>query len=141
LAIVGGDANDGDRVRKTADVADNVLLLGFVTDGELRWLYENALGFAYPSYLEGFGVPVIEALSFGLPTLSAITGAAPEVAGPFAILTDPYDLQSIAGGLDRLVDEAMQDTRENREARRLHAAAYSLPNYLSALSAALENAA
>lgn len=141
LAIVGGDANDGDRVRKAADAVDNVSLLGFVSDGELRWLYENALGFAYPSYLEGFGVPIIEALSFGLPTLTAITGAAPEVAGPFAILTDPYDLQSIANGLDRLVGEAMRDTDERREARRSHAAEYSLPNYLSVLSAALENAA
>jgi len=138
LVIAGGEANDGPRVREAARAARNVHVLGFVSDGELRWLYENALAFAYPSYLEGFGVPIIEALKFGLPTLGAITGAVPEVAGPLAILVDPYDLQSIADGLTTLVENATQDTEKQRAARRSRAREYSLPNYLRVLSSTLE---
>lgn len=138
LMIAGGKADDGRRVRDAARAADNVHLLGFVSDGELRWLYENAVAFAYPSYLEGFGMPLLEAFSFGLPVLGAITGAIPEVAGSLAILVDPYDLRSIADGLVRLVDDALLDTEDRRSMRRARAAEYSLANYIRALSMVLE---
>jgi len=138
LVIAGGDANDGQRVRDTARTAANVHVLGFVSDGELRWLYEHAIAFAYPSYLEGFGVPIIEALSFGLPVLGAMTGAIPEVVGPLAILVDPYDLTSMVDGLIRLVHEPLRQDHMLRDQRKLHAAEYSLNKYLRALSVALE---
>ncbi len=138
LMIAGGEANDGRRVRDAARAACNVHLLGFVSDGQLRWLYENAIAFAYPSCLEGFGVPILEALSFGLPVLGAITGAIPEVAGSQTILVDPYDLSSIADGLVKLVDDAVLDTEDRRSMRRSRAAEYSLANCIRALSIVLE---
>jgi glycosyltransferase involved in cell wall biosynthesis len=138
LVIAGGDANDGQRVRNAVRAVRNVHLLGFVSDGELRWLYENALAFAYPSYLEGFGVPILEALSFGLPVLGAITGAIPEITKSLAVLADPYDPSSIADGLLRLVDGALRETLERRHERKSWASRYSLRNYVHALSTALE---
>jgi glycosyltransferase involved in cell wall biosynthesis len=137
LVIAGGEASEGQRVRDAVRAARNVHLLGFVSDGELRWLYENALAFAYPSYLEGFGVPILEALSFGLPVLGAITGAIREITGSLAILVDPYDLSSIADGLLRLVDDAARQGIQHRDVRKSRAAEYSQHNYVRALSAAL----
>ena len=48
-----------------AEPPAGVVLTGYVSDGELEWLYRNCFGFVYPSLFEGFGMPVLEALSLG----------------------------------------------------------------------------
>jgi glycosyltransferase involved in cell wall biosynthesis len=64
----------------------------------------------YPSLYEGFGLPVLEALAHGRPTLSSSTSSIPEVAGDAALLVDPEDEDAIAAGLIRLlVDTALRD--------------------------------
>jgi glycosyltransferase involved in cell wall biosynthesis len=62
-----------------------VVFAGRVTDGELRALYENAAYLAFPSTTEGFGLPPLEAMSFGCPTVVAPCGALPEVCGEAAL--------------------------------------------------------
>src|SRR5262249_44166268 len=73
LVIVGGDAKGADQVKQDADDVRGVSLRGFVSDGVLRSLYRSAAAFVYPSYLEGFGLPVIEAASWGLPIVTSNT--------------------------------------------------------------------
>jgi glycosyltransferase involved in cell wall biosynthesis len=72
-----------------------------VDKAELPGLYAHAAVFLYPGIYEGFGLPIIEAMSCGAPVVTANTGAAPEIAGGAAILVDPFDVGSIEAGLER----------------------------------------
>ena len=82
--------------------AEDVLLTGYVSDEELEWLYRNCFAFLYPSLFEGFGMPVLEALTLGAPVICSNTTSLPEVAGEAGILVDPLDAQAIAGAMKRL---------------------------------------
>ena len=82
--------------------ADDVLLTGYVTDEELAWLYRNCFAFLYPSLFEGFGMPVLEALTLGAPVICSNNTSLPEVAGDAALLVDPLDVSAIAAAMQRL---------------------------------------
>jgi glycosyltransferase involved in cell wall biosynthesis len=70
--------------------------IGYVTDGELRALYESAGCFAFPSLYEGFGLPPLEAMSLGCPTVVSNAASLPEVCGSVALLCNPYEPKDIA---------------------------------------------
>ncbi len=72
-------------------ISDRVILTGYVSDNELIWLYRNCYASLYPSVFEGFGLPVLEGMQFGAPTLSSNATSMPEVAGDAAILLTPHD--------------------------------------------------
>jgi len=74
---------------KQLGLSNFVIRLGYVSDKELRWLYQNCLANLYPSHFEGFGLPILEGMQFGAPTISSNTTSMPEVAGLAAILLDP----------------------------------------------------
>ncbi len=82
--------------------AEDVLLTGYVSDEELEWLYRNCFAFLYPSLFEGFGMPVLEALTLGAPVICSNTTSLPEVAGEAGILVDPLDAQAISGAMQKL---------------------------------------
>ncbi len=92
-----------------ADGGGLVHVPGRVAAHELDALYRGADAVAYPSLYEGFGLPVLEALAYGKPTLSSTTSAIPEVADDAAVLVDPEDEDAIAGGLVRILsDDALR---------------------------------
>jgi glycosyltransferase involved in cell wall biosynthesis len=72
-------------------ILNHVKLLGYVTDDELVWLYRNCYANLYPSVFEGFGLPVLEGMQFGAPTMSSNATSMPEVTGETAILISPTD--------------------------------------------------
>lgn len=80
-------------------------LTGYVDAADLPAVYAGATAFAYPSLFEGFGLPVLEAMACGAPTLASLTSSIPEVAGEAALLVDPTDVGAIADGLARLIDD------------------------------------
>ena len=89
--------------------AAQVVALGRVTDAELGALYRDAVAFAYPSLLEGFGLPVLEALLASTPVLTSATTATAEVAGDAGVLVNPESVDSIAAGLRQVVcDDALR---------------------------------
>ncbi|MEA3207927.1 MAG: hypothetical protein QOE70_984 [Chthoniobacter sp.] len=86
-----------------------VLHTALVSDDALAWAYQHALAYVQPSIAEGFGLPVVEAMSYGLPVACSQTTSLPEVAGDAAIYFDPFDPASIAVALRRLwKDEALR---------------------------------
>ncbi|MCX7899551.1 MAG: glycosyltransferase, partial [Methylocystis sp.] len=137
LALAGGKGLGWEQIHETAGKFDGVELLGFVSDDELAWLYANAAAFAYPSYLEGFGLPLLEAMANGLPCLASITGASREVCGDLGVLVDPYHMNSVVQGL---VDCAnASQNHDQAAAARLMARAreFSFDRYLGVLRSAL----
>lgn len=82
-------------------IAGPVRRLGHVPDDDLPTLLSLAGAFAYPSLLEGFGLPVVEALACGVPTVTSDRGATAEIAGDAALLVDPTDVPAMAGALAR----------------------------------------
>lgn len=93
-----------------APAAPFVKYLGYVSDAELRALYENAGVFVYPSLYEGFGIPAIEAMASGCPVIASNSASLPEVCGDGARYVSPRD----ADGLARAIDELMHDEVERR---------------------------
>ncbi|HHW88831.1 MAG TPA: glycosyltransferase family 4 protein [Chloroflexi bacterium] len=83
-------------------LAQHVRFLGYVPDDDLPPLLKGARFFSFPSLFEGFGLPVLEAQSYGVPVLTSNNSSLPEVAGDAALLVDPTDVDAIANAMLRL---------------------------------------
>jgi glycosyltransferase involved in cell wall biosynthesis len=79
--------------------------VGYVEAVERRALYEGARLLVQPSFDEGFGIPVLEAMTLGVPVVAANRGALPEVLGDAGVLVDPEQQDALAGGIERLLDD------------------------------------
>jgi glycosyltransferase involved in cell wall biosynthesis len=98
---------------------DRVHVLGYVDDETLRWLYASCFAFAYPSLVEGFGLPVLEAMSLGAAVVTSDRTSLPEVTGDAALAVDPADTDALAAALRRLAREpALRDTLRQRAVAR-----------------------
>jgi glycosyltransferase involved in cell wall biosynthesis len=82
-------------------------ITGYVSPDRLRDLYRRAAIFAFPTLDEGFGIPVLEAMAWGLPVLTSNRSALPEVAGGAAVLVDPTREEEITAGLLRLATDEL----------------------------------
>jgi len=82
-----------------------------LSEQQLSSYYRGALGVTFPSLFEGFGLPVLEGMASGVPVLTSDTTALPEVAGDAAILVDPYQVEAIAYGLEKLTNDASLRSR------------------------------
>lgn len=114
LVIAGGDGwleeNLPNTIRKLG-IEKNVCFLGYVSDKQLHWLYENCFAFVYPSLFEGFGLPVIEAMSVGTAVITSNISSLPEIAGEAAQLIDPNDAEALAQAMKQLLaDETLHQT-------------------------------
>jgi glycosyltransferase involved in cell wall biosynthesis len=102
-------------------LSDQVVFTGYVKDDELRALYEGAKVFVLPSLNEGYGLPVLEAMAYGVPVVVSNMSSLPEVAGDAGILVDPRDHQSIAKALESLLGDAeVRETLGERGRKRAH---------------------
>src|SRR2546423_13280784 len=98
-------------------IEDDVRLLGWVREEEIEALYAASALFVFPSYYEGFGLPVLEAMQRGVPVACSNHTSLPEVAGGAALMFDPDRPDEIAAAMERLLSDG-------DEADRLRAAGY-----------------
>ena len=106
LVIVGGKGWGGvnlSNVIESSNVASNVKVLGYLQDNELKLLYHNAILFTMPSLYEGFGLPLLEAMSAGVPILTSNVSSMPEIAKESALYIDPYSVESIGTGITNML--------------------------------------
>jgi glycosyltransferase involved in cell wall biosynthesis len=105
-------------------VADSIQLLPYVSAEEMQDLYRTAACMVFPSLIEGFGIPVLEAMASGCPVIVSDRGALPEVAGDAALVVDPLSVEAIAGAMVRIWSEpALAEelaAKGRRNAERFH---------------------
>lgn len=89
--------------------------LGYLAEKDLQILYSNARLFVYPSFYEGFGLPVLEAMASGLPVVCANSSSLPEVVGKAAMMCSPEDVDS----LSTLIQEGLENEIWRNSARTL----------------------
>lgn len=87
---------DADKLIKELNLTQHVKLLGFVDQDDLPVIYKNASAFVYPSRYEGFGLPVLEAMSQGVPIITSKRSSLPEVGGDSVLYCDPDDIEDVA---------------------------------------------
>ena len=98
-------ARDFLRESARGELAERVRLLGYVPEEELPALYQSALAFVYPSQMEGFGLPVLEAMACGIPVLTSRVEPLASLVGDAGGLADPADAQEWAAGLEEILQE------------------------------------
>jgi glycosyltransferase involved in cell wall biosynthesis len=109
LVIVGNQWYRGKDALSAAQrfgICGRVRFLGYVPREHLPALYSGATAFVYPSLLEGFGMPVVEAMACGAPVVTSGNSALKEIAGGAARLVDPLDVHSIRDALADVVEDA-----------------------------------
>ena len=95
-----------------------VILTGPVPEADLDALYRGAEAFCYPSLYEGFGLPVLEAMARGVPTITSSASSLPEIAGRAAVIVEPRSVRDLSAALERILtdgDEAVRLATMGRE--------------------------
>lgn len=108
LVLAGGKGWLADGIFAAAAASpcrDDIVFTGFVDDADLPALYSAAATFAFPSWYEGFGIPVVEALACGTPVVCANNSSLPEAAGNAALLVAADDETALARALQRLLED------------------------------------
>jgi len=88
---------------KDTNLTKNIIKTGFIPEEELPCLYSGAKVFVYPSLYEGFGLPVLEALSCGCPVVTSNTSSLPEITGDTAILVNPQNTSDISKAIYQIL--------------------------------------
>lgn len=88
---------------KTSPVANSIHFTGFIPDEELKWLYQNAAAYVFPSLSEGFGLPGLEAMVHNCPVVSSTATCLPEVYGDAAEYFDPNSAEDMARAINAVI--------------------------------------
>jgi glycosyltransferase involved in cell wall biosynthesis len=143
LVLAGGVGwRAGSLLRRIArsPFRDKIHFAGHVTPEEARDLYRGAEAFVYPSWSEGFGLPVVEAMACGAPVVTSTAEALVEVAGDAALFAAPERPSELADRLERVLDDPAVRERL-RAAGPVRAAAFTWDRAAAETAAALEEAA
>jgi len=108
LRIVGRKdgfiTGDAQVAELAAALGGKVVFTGHVSDRELKEYYRDAKALVFPSLYEGFGLPILEAMSFGIPVLSSDRASMPEVGGDAILYRDPEDIDGFARGIEDILE-------------------------------------
>lgn len=121
LVLAGRDGGEASAIRKLAEargIASRVRVHHDVTAAELPALYQGAALFLYPSLFEGFGMPIVEALSAGVPVITTAGGCFPEAGGPSTRYVTSTDAVGLAGAIQDILGDAALAAHMREEGRR-----------------------
>ncbi|MBN4000910.1 glycosyltransferase [Nostoc sp. LPT] len=94
----------------------SIILTNYVTDEELRALYSTCSLFVFPSFYEGFGLPLLEAISCGAPSIASNSSSLPEILGSDELLFDPYSPSDMAGIMQKVLSDENLRTKISEDA-------------------------
>jgi glycosyltransferase involved in cell wall biosynthesis len=134
LRLIGMKHEEDHPIMLLARSTPGVEVAGFVSDTELAAAYRRCYAFVYPSFCEGFGLPLLEAMHRGCLCLSTMTGASPEVAGDAALYVNPYDVADITRGLRQLAAMSPDEAHRLREKARRRSQAFTWQRFYDGLA-------
>lgn len=108
LVIAGGKGwlnSDIPPLLDSLGIKESVRFTGYIDGNDISAVYSGASVFAYPSLYEGFGLPILEAMSCGAPVITSNTSSMPEVAGDAALLVDPLNADELASALETVLED------------------------------------
>lgn len=109
--VIAGKFGWGENSEKLKVKSKKLKILGYVPQEDLPALYSGASCFVYPSFYEGFGLPVLEAMACGCPVVTTNRGSLAEIAGKAAVLVDPKSVEDISAGIIKALSN-QQNYRE-----------------------------
>jgi glycosyltransferase involved in cell wall biosynthesis len=108
LVLVGGIGwmmDDFEEILTDLDLKEDIIWLGYSSEDTVQWLYQNCFCFIYPSLFEGFGLPVLEAMSCAAPIITSNSSSIPEITGKdSALLIDPTRVESLVDAMKACVE-------------------------------------
>jgi len=103
------------KLAKNLDLTEKVIFAGQVNDVDLSVLYQNALAYVFPSLMEGFGLPGLEAMAHNCPVVSSKAGALPEIYGSAALYFNPEKVQEIVEAIKKIIyDNGLREELKKR---------------------------
>ncbi|MBI5731866.1 MAG: glycosyltransferase family 4 protein [Candidatus Magasanikbacteria bacterium] len=108
LVLLGKPGYGFERVRETiakSEFKKDIFLPGWAAQADVPYLMAGATAFIFPSFYEGFGIPVLEAMASGVPVICSGVSSLPEVAGGAALLVNPYKPEEIAEAMRIIISE------------------------------------
>jgi len=114
----------------------NIHIVSYVSDEDLGILYRNALFFMYPSLYEGFGYPVLEAMSVGCPVGTSNTSSLAEIGKDYALVFDPHSKEELISTMQRLFQDSSLRKTLSQNGRK-HAKTFTWKKYMEAVLEAL----
>ncbi|MGN1359381.1 MAG: WecB/TagA/CpsF family glycosyltransferase [Kiritimatiellia bacterium] len=141
LVCAGSDWHRAQTVHDAArrnPLAKAIHFTGYIPDTDLREAYASAALYAFPSLYEGFGLPLLEALSAGIPCACSDLGALNEIASGIAETFDPRSPQDIARALAKLLDENPSERAERIRKGKARAATYTWRRHAQTIARLLE---
>ncbi len=107
--LIGGKGWDNPEVLaflRGRGIEESVILAGFLSESDVALLYSEAAAFVFPSLIEGFGMPNLEAMAYGCPVITSDAFAVKEIVGDAAlVMPDPLDVEDLAGKMTRIVED------------------------------------
>lgn len=98
--------NETFRAADRSALGRDILFTGYVPEPDLVGLYSGAICFVYPSYFEGFGLPVVEAMQCGVPVIAGNRTSLPEIVGDAGLLFDPFDTSALVKALTQVINDS-----------------------------------
>ncbi len=115
LAVAGQWGWKFDEEKHLMENNDRIIKLGYVEEAEKAELYQHAVALVYPSFYEGFGLPILEAMTLGCPVICGNNSSQGEVAGDAGVYVDPFNINEIKQAMELMLTDA--DFRQGCVAR------------------------
>ncbi len=123
--VIAGNYGWGNEMSNEQLAMNNIKILGFVPEQELGGLYSGALAFVYPSLYEGFGIPILEAMTIGTPVITSNLSSMPEAGGKAAIYIDPFSASDLAEKMKFVLDLSSSKREKLIDLGKTHAKTFT----------------